>query len=227
MTNRDDLELELRMTSGVRSVGFTECGSVLVIQVQVANDHADTGDTGLPVIATEIACRYSDQPIAVEIVRWQDSRNSISSFAEPATPDAMELTIDASAPAVKREQRVRLLAVLTFPDNDELEVHLTYDGRRIIGRGVASDGPLGAVTATVHGLREFLHDIDITPIRAEELDDTTGDYALISCQLETGGGVRRAGIAAGNDSIEASARATLNALNRTIAPHLISGTETT
>ncbi len=224
MTNRDDLEFELRMTPGVRSVGFTECGSVLVVQVQVANDH---GGAGLPLTATEIACRYSDQPIAVEIVRWQDSRNSIPSYTEPVVPDAAQLTLDASAPAVNREQRVRLLAVLTFPDTDELEVHLTYEGRRIIGRGAASDGPFGAVTATVRGLREFLHDIDITPIRADELDDATADYALISCQLETGEGVRCAGIAAGNDSIEASARATLHALNRTIAPHLVSGTETT
>ena len=49
-----------------------------------------------------------------------------------------------------------MLAVLTFPDTDELEVHLTFEGRRIIGRAVASNGILGVVEAMVDGLRVFV-----------------------------------------------------------------------
>ena len=65
----------------------------------------------------------------------------------------------AGAPAdriERRDNRVRLLAVLTFPDTDELEVHLTFEGRRIIGRAVASNGILGVVEAMVDGLKVFV-----------------------------------------------------------------------
>jgi hypothetical protein len=117
--------------------------------------------------------------------------------------------------------RVRLLAVLTFPDTDELEVHLTFDGRRIIGRSVASNGILAVVEAMVDGLKKFAPRLEFTPSWARVLNDERGhDVHLVACELTAPDGGRRLGIAAGASAIEAAARATLHALNRSIAKHL-------
>ncbi len=121
-----------------------------------------------------------------------------------------------------REQRVRLLAVLTFPDTDELEVHLTFEGRRIIGRAVASNGILGVVEAMVDGLRVFVPRLEFAPSWARVLnDDDAKDAHVVACELTAPDDSRRLGIAAGASAIEAAARATLHALNRSIAKHLV------
>jgi hypothetical protein len=127
----------------------------------------------------------------------------------------------AAAPAVviqSREQRVRLLAVLTFPDTDELEVHLTFEGRRIIGRAIASNGILGVVEAMVDGLKVFVPRLEFSASWARELDDER-DLHLVAVELLALDS-RRLGIAAGASAIEAAARATLHALNRSISRHL-------
>jgi hypothetical protein len=130
---------------------------------------------------------------------------------EPAAP-APTIVIQA------REQRVRLLAVLTFPDTDELEVHLTFEGRRIIGRAVASNGILGVVEAMVDGLKVFVPRLEFSASWARELDDER-DLHLVAVELLALDS-RRLGIAAGASAIEAAARATLHALNRSISKHL-------
>jgi hypothetical protein len=117
-----------------------------------------------------------------------------------------------------REQRVRILAVLTFPDTDELEVHLTFEGRRIIGRAVASSGILGVVEAMVDGLKVFVPRLEYSPSWARELEDER-DVHLVAVELRAVDS-RRLGIAAGASSIEAAARATLHALNRSISKQL-------
>lgn len=120
-----------------------------------------------------------------------------------------------------RDQRVRLLAVLTFPDTNELEVHLTHAGRRIIGRSTATDGMFGAVEATVDGLRVFAPDLDVVPTWAQPLNrDNARTSYIVACGLRTGEGAPRHGIAQGASPIEAAARAALHALNRTLVPHL-------
>jgi hypothetical protein len=146
----------------------------------------------------------------------------------PDAPEGEDSTIDATAenggavPGESRDARVRLLAVLTFPDTDELEVHLTYSGRRSIGRAVASRGVLGAVEATVAGLETFVPDIEFLPSWARPMDDADGRPSyLVACALTAPGGGNRYGIAAGASPIEAAARATLHALNRSIARALV------
>ena len=116
-----------------------------------------------------------------------------------------------------RDNRVRLLAVLTFPDTDELEVHLTFDGRRIIGRAVASNGILGVVEAMVDGLKVFVPKLRFTPSWARVLDDDGRDVHVVACELLAPDDSRRLGIASGASAIEAAARATLHALNRAVA----------
>ncbi len=124
-------------------------------------------------------------------------------------------------PTARREQRVRLLAVLTFPDTDELEVHLTFEGRRIIGRAVASNGILGVVEAMVDGLRVFVPKLEFAPSWARVLNDDGKDAHVVACELIAPDDSRRLGIAAGASAIEAAARATLHGLNRSISKHLI------
>lgn len=139
-------------------------------------------------------------------------------------PIATEIARPAAAApapvAATRGTRVRLLAVLTFPDTDELEVHLTYEGRRIIGRATASHGLVAVVDAMVDGLKVFAPRLEYTSSWARVLDDDR-EHHLVACELVAPDQSRRLGIAAGASAIEATARATLHALNRTVARHLL------
>jgi hypothetical protein len=169
----------------------------------------------------------ADEPSIVE----EPPAETAPTLDETAVDAPPEVVVDeppaAPAPAApapptiviqSREQRVRLLAVLTFPDTDELEVHLTFEGRRIIGRAVASNGILGVVEAMVDGLKVFVPRLEFSPSWARELDDER-DLHLVAVELLALDS-RRLGIAAGASAIEAAARATLHALNRSIAKHL-------
>jgi hypothetical protein len=231
--NYDDLELELRKLPGVRAAGFTEADDMLVVQVQVTSD---SPGASLSQQAARIAYRHADRPVALEIVRWRTP-------AAPATPDAPEPLAPSTAPgpdaatpvsaaagsdgdelpaavAATRLPRVRLLAVLTFPDTDELEVHLTYEGRRVIGRAAASAAITGAVQATLEGLTEFAAGLDATVVWVEEVKGREGDdAAVIACGLLVAD-QSVLGIASGGSLIEAAARATLHALNRSLEDRL-------
>ncbi len=115
------------------------------------------------------------------------------------------------------DDRVRLLAVLTFPDTDELEVHLTLSARRTIGRAAASRGLLAAVEATLDALRGFVPGLAYEPAWARTLETSTGDGFLVAAGLVgTETQKPRHGLASGASAIEAAARATLQALNRSI-----------
>lgn len=149
--------------------------------------------------------------------------------AEPAAePDGRPPTgVDAGAeggagrhPAEARvvpEPRVRLLAVLTFPDTDELEVHLTFAGRRSIGRADSGLGLLGSVEATIDALREFVPGLGFSASWARTLESTTGEAFLVACTVSGEEAGTRHGLAAGASAAEAAARATLHSLNRTLA----------
>jgi hypothetical protein len=220
--NLDDLELELRKLPGVRAAGFTERDDLLVVQVQVAGANPSPS---LSQQAARIAYRHADKPIALEVVRWR----TVEVPAAPVVPDLPAPTapavVDAGRPSdgeavTPRGARVRLLAVLTFPDTDELEVHLTYEGRRVIGRAAASTGVSGAVAATLEGLHNFAPDLAADLLWAEELAGHEAAHAsVVACALQADGHAVL-GIAAGGSRIEAAARSALHALNRTLDAHL-------
>jgi hypothetical protein len=243
--NVDDLELELRRLPGVRAAGFTERDDVLLIQLQVSGERPPPN---LPLQATRIAYRHSEKPIALEVVRWRVAAEARASADAPETIEQEPAADELAAPAPPtvhatvspgpipagppptvggdRWPRVRRLAVLTFPDTDELEVHLTFGGRRIIGRAVASIGILAVVEAMVDGLRVFVPRLEFTPTWARALDDDRGrDVHLVACELAAPDESRRLGIASGASAIEAAARATLHALNRSISQHLAEDAE--
>ena len=127
---------------------------------------------------------------------------------------------DSTAAAGGREPRVRLLAVLTFPDTDDLEVHLAYEGRRSIGRAAASRGVVGASEATIDGLRSFAPEIGFAPTWARPLESGSAQQFLVATELFDAEQHSLHGLATGSSPIEAAARSTLHALNRTIAPQL-------
>ena len=154
--NLDDLELELRMLPGVRAAGFDTHDDVLFVQLHMADSPAEPETMS----ATRIAARHAaDRSVAVEIARWrtyvpQEPLPAEVSDAEvyvdlssdlPLVPDiATPESPGAGTDSADRKSRPRLLAVLVFPDTDELEVHLIHDGLRTIGRAPASRGLVGA-----------------------------------------------------------------------------------
>ncbi len=230
-TNLDDLELELRKLPGVRSAGFTDTADLLVVQVQVAGGQPSST---LPQQAARIAHRHADKPVSIEVVRWRTVEVLVPaapSGTDPATdtsppPITPTETVAASGPEssgdtpLERAQpRVRLLAVLTFPDTDELEVHLTFSGRRIIGRALASEGVSGAAKATLLGLTNFVPDLKAGVAWTEELSEHNSDDSIVvACAIDVDG-IKRHGIAGGGSRIEAAARATLHAVNRRLESH--------
>jgi hypothetical protein len=216
----DDLELELRKLPGVRAAGFSERDDLLVVQVQVSGGEPAGA---LSHEAARIAHRHADKPVALEVVRWRSAPAPV--VAPPPPPPIPAPGADGAGEAVEvtvvaRPPRVRLLAVLTFPDTDELEVHLTYGSRRVIGRAAASTGVTGAVGATLEGLTNFAPELGADVLWAEELAGREATHAsVVACALAVGDS-HVLGIAAGGSRIEAAARSALHALNRVLEDRL-------
>jgi len=221
VTVYDDLELELRKLPGVRSAGFMQRDDMLFVQLHAVSE-AGGGTSGLALQATRIASRHSEWPVAVELVRWRERAGGAepSPAANGETQTEVNGAVDLAGEArPEREPRVKLLAVLSFPDTDEIEVHLTLGGQRTIGRAAGSRGLISAVEATIDALRAFLPELVFSPTWAREVDAAEEVGRVVAVGL-TDGRAPRHGIAAGDTDMEAAARATLDALNRTLAPEL-------
>jgi hypothetical protein len=219
----DDLELELRKLPGVRAAGFEERDDMLLVQLHVA-DKPERTETPVPVSASRIAARHSDRPVAVEIVRWRTA----PAVAAPSPPALVAVSAPESEPASSGDEeaepqesrRARLLAVLAFPDTDELEVHLILEGKRTIGRAPASSGLVGAVEATIDAIRGLGVAFEPRAKWARALDDTADDdRVIVAVALEDveDDDQLQYGLAAGASPIDAAARSTLDALNRRLA----------
>jgi hypothetical protein len=237
MNSLDDLELELRKLPGVKAAGFETRDDMLFVQLHVG-DRVDAPEHPVPVEASRIVARHIEERSAVEIVRWRTIPAAAAIAAPPpvidvATTDTAVTTLpdvaavaepDAEreppvAPTETAERRARLLAVLAFPDTNELEVHLILDGRRTIGRAVSTDGLVGAVEATLAALREIGAPFAPTPLWARAIESGEDERIVVAVAL--GGVVQEApidyGMAAGASPIDAAARSTLDALNRRLS----------
>ena len=152
-------------------------------------------------------------------MRWRDSAPEGEGAGTAVQAPASDPTSEPSAPAAPAEEgastgRMRLLAVLSFPDTDELEVHLILDGRRRIGRAPASRGLVAALDATLAAVREFGFALTPTPRWARAIESSEED-ALIAVALDDETDERILyGIAPGTNPHDAAARATLDAINR-------------
>jgi hypothetical protein len=212
----DDLELELRKLPGVCAAGFDQREDMLLIQLHVRDDTEDAQQP-IPVAAARIAARYSHRPVAVEVVRWRDTSAPNVLSPEPASLLPPEPQLARPFRRDSAEVRARLLAVLAFPETDELEVHLIHNGRRTIGRAPASHGLVGAVEATIDAIRELGAGIDPQPRWARSIMDAGEDRTVVAVALEgvlDGDALLDYGLAAGASPIDAAARSTLDALNR-------------
>jgi hypothetical protein len=227
MMSLDDLELELRKLPGVKAAGFDEREDMLLVQLHVG-DKVDSPEHPVPIDASRIVARHIDERTAVEIVRWRSlpaSAMPAAPIIDTSVPSTFVAPVPEAAPGehpedgISHGRRARLLAVLAFPDTDELEVHLILDGRRTIGRAVSSNGLVGAVEATLVAVRELGASFEPTPLFAREIESDSDERAVVSVGLA--GVVADAlpdyGIAAGASPIDAAARATLDALNRRLA----------
>ncbi len=226
MNSLDDLELELRKLPGVKAAGFDEREDMLLVQLHLG-DRIDAPEHPVPIDASRIVARHIEERTAVEIVRWRSFPAAPAPAAPPVEVVAPPETVAPAQPAPAEHaddtgsfgRRARLLAVLAFPDSDELEVHLILDGRRTIGRAVSSSGLIGAVEATLAAVRELGAEFAPHPLWAREIDHDADERAVVAVALE--GVVADApidyGIAAGASPIDAAARSTLAALNRRLA----------
>jgi hypothetical protein len=214
----DDLELELRKLPGVRAAGFEERDDVLLVQLHVA-DKPERPEQPVPVSASRIAARHSSRPVAVEVVRWRTMQAIAAPAAIAAVPAPAPVSVPVEEGEAAESRRARLLAVLAFPDTDELEVHLILEGRRTIGRAAASNGLVGAVEATIDAIRGLGAPFEPRAKWARALDDTTDEErVVVAVALEDNeDGHLQYGLAAGASPIDAAARSTLDALNRRLA----------
>ncbi|MGH9032029.1 MAG: hypothetical protein ACRDY4_02605 [Acidimicrobiia bacterium] len=228
--NVDDLELELRKLPGVRAAGFSEREDMLFVQVQAGGDD-DPGDSGLALQASRIAARHSELPVTVELVRWREPTVARREGRPPAEEAVLAGATGHGAPRAEnrgtaaheggREPRLVLLAVLVFPDADEIEVHLTRGEQRAIGRAPASGGAISAVQATVAAVKGFCSVLPYAPGWARTIETTAPSRFLVAVALfAPGTQAYRYGLAAGDSEPEAAARATLHALNRVLALEL-------
>ncbi len=158
---------------------------------------------------------------AFEDAQGNDSDEEPETTSEPEPVSVIDVTQMEKAESLERAPRTRLLAVLTFPDTDELEVHLSYKGRRGIGRAPASRGVLGASEAAIEALRTWAPDIEYEAVWARPMENGDGrKQYLVATELNDPANKTLHGLATGASPIEAAARSTLHALNRTIAPAL-------
>jgi hypothetical protein len=112
--------------------------------------------------------------------------------------------------------RVELVAVLSRPETTELEVHLRYGNRRTVGRGPLSRAAAGAAEATLDALMELGFVDDGRIAWARTFDTTPERQFLVGVALGRADGPTLYGFASGGSPIESAARATLDAVNRTI-----------
>jgi hypothetical protein len=210
----DDLELELRKLPGVRAAGFDNRDDLLLVQLHVTA--GESPETPLPVAATRIAARHSDRPVAVEVIRWREPARvaPVTSIAPAAAPVAV--AVAEAAPVFEaKPTRPRLLAVLSFPDTDELEVHLILDGRRTIGRAPATRGLTGAVDATLAAITSMGVEFSASALWARAIEASEATTVVAVC-LDIDD-MLLYGMAAGSSPIDGAARATLDAVNRRVS----------
>ena len=242
----DDLELELRRLPGVRAAGFEERDDLLLVQIHVASTRRDPGlpaqatrvvarNSDRPVAVEVIrwrdpvhaSARAADLPALGEVEASETSELGTDEIVltEDAPPPYEAVDTTAEAPAPHEEigttdelvsRRARLLAVLSFPDTQEVEVHLVLGGRRTIGRAPVGGGLPAVVDATIDALDGLGSPVSPTTLWARPIDGAGEGSFLVGVALQSDDLVSY-GLACGSSPLEAAARSTLDALNRRLA----------
>jgi hypothetical protein len=189
----DSLELELRQIPGVMGVGLGERGGTLVVTLLVED---------VPAAAT--ARRHAEELVRSHV----DGPASVlvETTGRPVPPTR----------GPRWSERVRLVAVQVPERDDEVEVHLSHRGTRVVGRSPRSDAK-GAVLATMEALQGLGARVPfrvraVVPVTAE--GETAMVVVLSGPEAEVGEASERMGVARGATAAESACRATLHALNR-------------
>jgi hypothetical protein len=191
--NLDELEIDLRRLPGVRAVGFVEHDSLLHVELHAG----EAADDDLPREAAALIARSTTAPFAVEVVRWGDG--------EPSP----------------NERRLRLIEVRGDPSIGELSVRLARDEQEAVGRASTEGGLHAAVEATVYAIRTFVPELTFLPGWARTVETTPERrFLVVASVTDPVARAHRRGAAEGATPVEAAARATLAALNRTLAREL-------
>ncbi|MFZ4515835.1 MAG: hypothetical protein ACOYN3_05935 [Acidimicrobiia bacterium] len=217
----DDLELGLRKLPGVRSVGFVENSDVMMIQVHLDEERASAT---VPMQAARLAYRLAPGPAAVEVVRWRGARTT------HVSPDAMR---EAAPARVRTDQQARdeemrwieprvLIDRVTLSDDGlDVEVVLSHGSTQVTRTATISDGLVGVAGATIAALREFIGEFGFEPTWAHVVRPNPNAERMVAMGFaDPVLGETRTGISAGATPPEAAVRATLHALNRTVAARL-------
>jgi hypothetical protein len=191
-TIEEDFELELRSLPGVVNVGMT---------------HSEDGD----VESVVLTIRNHDPEVV---------RESAIQVASLYYPDAAVILEEASTPrpdrgGVATAARIALEAA-EFNDRDGVsEVRLGFAGR--VGVGRAGSGPLiGGAEATLSALRDLGNVIPFYLMGVTKVDTVIGCSVIVALR-SLAANDDRMGIALAHDDLLASAKATLDALNRFLA----------
>ncbi|MCZ7534923.1 MAG: hypothetical protein M5T61_02545 [Acidimicrobiia bacterium] len=226
---RDDLLLvQLHVSSAGRVPGLP------VQATRVVARHSDRP------VAVELV-RWRDAPSAPSSDHEPDTATSSASNVAPAEAEPAPVETDAGPTEVEASAtdeivldehevpaagapiangapsgRARLLAVLSFPDTDEVEVHLVLDGRRTIGRAPVSGGLPAVVDATVEALVVLGSPVSPQVLWARPLDGGGEGTVLVAAAISCSDTICY-GLASGSSPLEAAARAALDALNRRLS----------
>jgi hypothetical protein len=192
----DDLEIELRRLPGVFAVGSAEYDDLVVVELQVGPDACDEiAREALAVADRHLAS--AERRLAVEVVRWGDG---------PPRPP---------------ETRLRVVDVTTDPAVGELAVHLARGDDVAVGRAPTAHGLLAVVEATVYSIRTFVPDLTYLPGWARTVETTPERrFLVVASVTDPEARAHLRGVAEGDSPLDAAARATLAALNRTISREL-------
>ncbi len=213
----DDLELALRKLPGVRAVGFVAGSDVLLVQLHVE----DTRDAStVPLQAARLAYRLAPGPAAVEVVRWK--LDDAQGFDAPRESQPRRRENERAEGRLEWiEPRIHLETVNVSEDGLDVEVRLRFGSRIALRRSTISEGLVGVAAATVDAIREFAGDVGFVPIWAHVVRPHPEAERLVAIGLtDEVLGETRQGIAQGSTPPEAAVRATLHALNRSIAARL-------
>ena len=126
---------------------------------------------------------------------------------------ASPASTDAGLPA---RSRVVLVSVQSRPESGELEVHLRHDDQRTIGRGALARAGAAAADATLDALGELGEAPGHRVAWVRTVDTLPDRKFLVAVSLTRTDDTPVYGIALGSSPIEAAARATLAACNRSI-----------
>jgi hypothetical protein len=204
----------------------TEQVSDSLVEDEIAEEQTpDQEDAYDAIVASNTAEEVSYPDVFQEEINaaHEDEENEIDlsqeeiTYGESDNGSAFDETVDRRNDD-DIEDRIALITVTTSAKNDEIEVHLSLDELRTIGRAPTNRGLLGAIDATVAAIAELTGSNEFHAEWARSLEPGAEHASLVAVGLANAEGTdTRHGIAGGASPIEAAARATLNALNRLAA----------